>query len=71
MKKNMGMADKFIRLVIGLTIAVLYYSNVINGNTGILLLVLAVLLILTSFINFCPLYEPFGIKTCRGNSREK
>jgi hypothetical protein len=70
MKKNMGVADKAIRLVIGLAITVLYYANVLNGNSGIVLLVVGVLLILTSFVNFCPLYEPFGIKTCKGAGRK-
>lgn len=29
------------------------------------LLVLAVVFVLTSLISFCPLYLPFGIKTCK------
>lgn len=63
MKKNMGMADKAIRFVLAAMVGVLYYTNVINGTLAIVLGVLAVVFILTSFISFCPLYLPFGINT--------
>jgi hypothetical protein len=65
MKKNMGMADKAIRFVLAAIIGILYYTNVINGTLAIVLGVLAVVFILTSFISFCPLYLPFGINTRR------
>lgn len=63
MKKNMGKTDKLTRLVLTALIGVLYYSNVITGTLGIVLLVLAGVFLLTSFINFCPLYAPFGLST--------
>lgn len=63
MKKNMGIADKTIRFVLAAIVGVLYYTNVINGTLAIVLGVLAVVFILTSFISFCPLYLPFGINT--------
>jgi hypothetical protein len=65
MKKNMGMTDKAIRFILAAIIGVLYYTNVINGTLAIVLGVLAVVFILTSFISFCPLYLPFGINTRR------
>jgi hypothetical protein len=65
MEKNMGMADKAIRFVLAAIVGVLYYTNVINGTLAIVLGVLAVVFILTSFISFCPLYLPFGINTRR------
>lgn len=61
----MGMVDKVIRTLIALVIAVLYYTNVITGTLGIVLLILAIVFLLTSFISFCPLYAPFGINTCK------
>lgn len=64
MKKNMGNTDKIIRLVIAAIIAILYFTNVISGTFGIVLLVLAGVLILTSMVSFCPLYAPFGLSTC-------
>lgn len=65
MKKNMGMTDKIIRIIVAAVIAILFFTNVINGTLGIVLLVLAGIFLLTSFISFCPLYAPFGINTCK------
>lgn len=65
MKKNMGSADKIIRLVIAAIIAILYFTNTITGTLGIVLLVLGAVFVLTSLIGICPLYLPFGINTCK------
>ncbi len=64
MKANMSSADRIIRLVIAAIIATLYFTHVITGTLGIILLVLAAVFTLTSFISFCPLYTLFGISTC-------
>ena len=63
MKKNMGAADRIIRSLIAVVLIVLFYLNIISGWWGIGLVVLACIFLLTSFISFCPLYLPFGIKT--------
>jgi hypothetical protein len=65
MKKNMGSADKFIRIVLAIIVGVLYYTGVIEGTTAIVLGVLAIVFALTSFVSFCPLYVPLGINTCK------
>lgn len=64
MKKNMGTADKAIRLVLAGIFAGLYFSNTVTGTFGIVLLVLAAVFALTSLVSFCPLYPIFGINTC-------
>jgi len=64
MKKNMGSTDRIIRFVVAAIIAMLYFTGTITGTLGIVLLVLAAVFLLTSFISFCPLYAPFGISTC-------
>jgi len=63
MKKNMGTIDIVIRIVIAILIAILFFTKVISGALGIVLLVLAGIFILTSLFGFCPLYLPFGINT--------
>ncbi|MDE0535923.1 YgaP family membrane protein [Tenacibaculum sp. L6] len=63
MKKNMGNTDKAIRTLIALLIAALSYFEIISGVLGNILLVLAIILLITSFVNFCPLYRLFGINT--------
>lgn len=65
MKKNMGSADKGIRIVIALAIAALYFFNVIEGTLAYVLMALGLVFLLTSLISFCPLYSPFGINTCK------
>lgn len=65
----MGVADKSIRVVLALLVAVLYYAEVINGTLALVLGVFAVIFVLTSFISFCPLYLPFGINTCKNKTK--
>ncbi len=63
MKKNMGTIDKVVRILVAVVIAGLYFANIISGTVAIVLLILAGVFILTSFMSFCPLYLPFGIST--------
>jgi len=63
MKKNVGTIDKVIRILIAVVIAILYFTNVISGMLGIILLVLAVVFVLTSLISFCPIWLALGINT--------
>ncbi len=65
MKKNMGAADRILRIVIALVVGLLYLGEYISGIQAIILGVLAVVFLLTSFISFCPLYVPFGWNTRR------
>ncbi len=63
MKQNMGTIDKVIRIIIAVIIAGLYFTNVISGTLGIVLLVFAGVFVLTSLIGFCPLYLPIRLNT--------
>jgi hypothetical protein len=65
MKKNMGSADKVVRILIALLIVVLFAADVISGVLGIVLLVFAGIFMLTSLIGSCPLYGPLGINTSK------
>jgi len=65
MKKNMGSADRIIRLILAALFIILFIFNYVTGIFGYILLALAAIFILTSLINFCPLYAIFGIKTCK------
>jgi hypothetical protein len=61
----MGNTDRIIRSILAVVFAILYFTNVISGTLGLVLMILAVVFLLTSFISFCPLYAPFGINTCK------
>lgn len=63
MKKNMGCADRVIRLVLAVAIAVLIIFKVLSGPLMIVLGVLAAVFLVTSAIGFCPLYVPLRIST--------
>ena len=63
MKANMGTTDKIIRIAVAALIAILYFTNVISGTLGIVLLVAAAVFVLTSLISFCPLYPIIGVNT--------
>lgn len=65
MKRNMGSTDKIIRFVLAALFVILYFTNVVSGVLGIILLVLAGVFVLTSLVSFCPLYAPFGLSTCK------
>lgn len=60
----MGSADRIIRFLAALIIAGLYYADIITGTWAVVLLTLAAVFFLTSVVSFCPLYAPFGIRTC-------
>lgn len=64
MKKNLGSIDRIIRILFAVVVSVLFFTNVITGTLGVLLLVVGGVLLATSFINFCPLYAILGINTC-------
>ena len=65
MKKNMGSADRIIRVIIALVFAGLYFGGLVPGIVGIILLIVGAVFLLTSFFGFCPLYTLVGIKTCK------
>ena len=64
MTKNMSTADRAIRILAAVAIAILYFTNVISGTAAIILLIVAGVFVLTSLIGFCPLYSILGIQTC-------
>ena len=70
MKMNMGNLDRMVRAIASAIIAVLYFSDALPGLIGVILLVMAVTLLSTSLVSFCPVYMPFGLNTRIGNSTE-
>lgn len=65
MKKNMGTADRVVRILAALAIVALYLTGSIGGLVAIVLGIVAVAFIVTSFAGWCPGYLPFGISTRR------
>ena len=65
MKKNVGNSDKGVRVLLAIVVALLYYFDVIHGTLAYVLMGVAIVLLVTSLINFCPLYRLLGINTCK------
>ncbi len=67
MKKNMGTADRVIRLVLVAVAIILLVAKVATGALAIVVGVIAALLALTSITGFCALYVPCKISTRKGS----
>ena len=64
MKKNMGAIDRVIRILIAALVIILYFfTNLIPGTLGIILLTLTGVIILTAIFGICPLYMPFKLSS--------
>jgi hypothetical protein len=66
MKNNMGSIDRIIRAVVAVLLGVLIFTNVISGTLAVVLGVIAVILLVTALLGFCPLYTLFGWSTKKG-----
>ena len=63
MKKNMGSTDRLIRIIVAVIAAALYFTGTVTGTVGIILMAVAGIFVLTSVVNFCPIYAALGLKT--------
>jgi hypothetical protein len=63
MKRNMGTIDKAIRILVAVVVVILYFTNVISGTLGIILLALAAVFVVTSIVSICPLYILLGLSS--------
>ena len=61
----MGSTDRLIRSLIAIGLLMLCLANVVTGILATVLIVIAAIFLLTSLISVCPMYNLFGISTCR------
>ncbi|MFT3678303.1 MAG: DUF2892 domain-containing protein [Chitinophagaceae bacterium] len=64
MKKNMGNADRIVRILIAAVLAGLYFGGVLTGTLGLILVIVAGVFLLTSLVGVCPLYSLVGVNSC-------
>jgi hypothetical protein len=69
MKKNMGTIDRVVRTLFAVVVIVLYFTGSISGMAAVILGILAVIMLVTSAISFCPLYPLFGISTVKKETK--
>ena len=63
MKKNVGSIDQIIRYILAAVLIILFFTNVVTGVLGYILLAVAVIFIVTALLNFCPIWWMIGVKT--------
>jgi len=63
MIKNIGSTDKIIRLIIAIIALAAKFFIPLNGILGYVALAVAVIMIVTGMLNFCPIWSAFGINT--------
>lgn len=63
MKLNMGLADRFVRILAAILIWLSYYTSNISLFWGYILVVIAYILFATAIFGVCPLYTLLGIDT--------
>ncbi|MBN8566622.1 DUF2892 domain-containing protein [Flavobacterium filum] len=65
MKKNVGNTDRFVRVMFGIILLILFMSGAIENNlVQWIVLGVSLILIITAFATFCPLYALVGKNTC-------
>jgi hypothetical protein len=65
MTKNLGTTDRIVRSVAGIVILFLILTGALEGTTAVILGIIAVALLLTSAISFCPAYLPLKLSTLK------
>lgn len=64
MEKNVGTADKVIRIIVAFLIIIAYLGGMLPGVAGLLLIISGSLL--SSVVSgYCPLYKTIGVNTNR------
>jgi hypothetical protein len=66
MKKNVGSIDKIIRLILAVILAYVAYSTTFEAAwLNYVLYAIAAVMVITSFVSFCPLYCAVNVNTCK------
>ena len=69
MKKNLGIADRVLRILLVMLVVLLYITQMISGTTAIVLFTIAGILFLTSIFSTCPIYAALGLSSRKENSK--
>jgi len=69
MTPNMGTMDRAVRLAAALIINILYFTGFITGDFGMVMGIVAVALVVTSFVSWCPLYGALRLSTRAGEKK--
>jgi hypothetical protein len=65
MTANVGSVDRAIRYLLVLVIIVLFATGRVHGALAIILGIVGLMLLITAFIKYCPLYPVLRISTVK------
>ena len=68
MNRKVGSADRAARAVLGVAALVWAFVTGVTSGPGLVLIVVAVLLLGTAAVGFCPLYRLLGMSTDHGSA---
>jgi len=60
MMKNIGQTEKIVRIVLALVLAGLDYFEVVKGAFSWVLSLVAIILLVSAFVGFCPINKLLG-----------
>lgn len=63
MQSNLGTLDKSIRITLALTALAIYLIKIIEGKANFIFLAITVILFITAFTNYCPIYTIWNFST--------
>ena len=64
MTKNVGTADRVVRVLVGIAALAAFFLGVLEGALGIVALVVGIARLATAAIGWCGAYTLVGIRTC-------
>jgi len=67
---NEGTVDRIIRVVTGVALLALGWSEIVTGTLGTVFKVLGFVPLVTSLVGWCPLYAIARLSTRRGVDKE-
>jgi hypothetical protein len=70
MKKNVGKTDMIVRLVLAAVLLLCYFIFNIKDLTGIIVILLAVILVVTALTRTCPIWYIFRADTLDKEKKE-
>jgi len=70
MKRNIGNTWRVIRILLGITLGILYVNGNVKQGWGIGLLIVGIYFVITGLSGFCPLNKMLGINTAQRKLKE-
>lgn len=70
LNQNVGKLDRAVRTLLAMGIALLYLFDFLSDTLGMILTAVAIVLLVTSLLNFCPLYKLIGFNSCKFDPKD-